>query len=158
MQVSVDMVISHILVYSTYRSTTKANLVARGSGCKGSNSFMRLCNHDSTKQTIPDAMHTIKDAVVNLFELITGKDDTLKCRHCELNHGGRFGINIAKATGKINRKEPGVPYSLSTDDIKLADIRAESIITPLHVGYIPGKFFTRTANLKSHDWKQVSIF
>ena len=117
------MVISHILIYSRYRSTTKANLVTRGSGCKGSNSFMRLCNHDSTTQTIPDAMLTIKDAVVNLLKLITRIVDNLKRRHCELNCGVRFGINKAKATGKINCKEPGIPYSLSTDDIKLADTK-----------------------------------
>lgn len=144
-------------LYSTCRSTRKAklNLVARCSGCKGSNSFMKLHNHDPTTQTIPDAMHTIKDAVVNLFDLITGRDDTVKCRQCELNYGGRFGITTAKVTEKISRKEPGVPYSLSSDDIKLADNRAESIISPLHVGYVPGRFFTKTANLKSHDWKQV---
>ena len=68
-------------------------------------------------------MLTIKDAVVNLFELFTGIVDNLKCRHCKLNCGGRFGINRDKATGKISCNEPGVPYSLSTDDIKLTDTR-----------------------------------
>ena len=116
---------------------------------------MRLSNHDPTTQAIPDAMHTIKDAVVNLYDLITGKDDTVRCRQCEFKYGGRFGITEAKVTEKIRRKEPGVSYSLSTEDIKLGDSRAESIITPLHVDYVPGRFFTKTANLKSHDWKQV---
>lgn len=118
---------------------------------------MKLNNYDPTTQAIPDAMHTIKHAVVNLFDLITGKDDTVKCRECELNYGGRFGITTAKMTEKISRKEPGVPYSLSSDDIKQVDSRAESITTPLHVGYVPSRFFTKPAILKSHDWKQVAI-
>lgn len=119
---------------------------------------MKLSNHDPITQAIPDAMHTVKDVIVNLFDLIIGRDDTIKCRECELKHGKRFGITSAKVKHKINRNEPGVPYSLSSDDIKLGDSRAESIITPLHVGYVPGRFFTKTANLKSHDWKQVDSY
>ena len=124
-----------------------------GSGCKESTSFMRLEQHNPVQQTIPDAMHTIKDAIVNLYDLITGKDDTIKCRRCEMKLG-RFGIT-KHLVNKISRKDPGVPYSLSSADIKLADSRAESILTPLHVDHVPGAIFTKTSNLKSHDWKQV---
>ena len=48
---------------------------------------MDLPFHDSIQQTVPDVMHTINDAIVNLYDLITGKDDTISCRQC-----GRFGI------------------------------------------------------------------
>jgi len=118
------MVFCLISVYyllALYRS--EAHLITKGSGCKGSNAFMRLSYHDPTTQAIPDAMHTIKDAVVNLYDLITGRDDTLKCRQSELKYGRHFGITEAKVTEKISCKEPGVPYSLSTEDIKLADSR-----------------------------------
>lgn len=121
-----------------YRSASNARLVVRGSGYKGTTSFTKLSGHDSIAQAIPDAMHTVKDAVVNLFDLITGRDDTIKCRECELKHGKRFGITESKVKDKISRNKPGVPYSLSSNDIKLADSRAESIFTPLHVDYLPG--------------------
>ena len=60
-----------------YRSNSNAHLVTMGSGCKGFTSFMRFENHDPVQQSIPDVMHTIKDAIVNLYDLITGKDDTI---------------------------------------------------------------------------------
>jgi len=118
---------------------------------------MDLSNHDPLQQTVPDAMHTIKDAIVNVHDIITGKDDTLKCREQEYSFG-RFGITLTSLqTGKVNRNNPGVPYSLSNDEIKQADNKALTILTPVHVDFVPGAFFTKTANLKSHDWKQVLI-
>ena len=48
------------------RSKSNAHLVTIGSGCKRFTSFMRLEHHDPVQQSIPDAMHTIKDAIVNL--------------------------------------------------------------------------------------------
>lgn len=106
-------------------------------------------------QSIPDAMHIVKDALVNLHDLMTGKDDTMNCRKCEVTNGERFGITEASLKKRINRKKPDVPYSLSTAEIKIADCRASSIITPLHVDFAPGNIFSRTSNLKSHDWKQL---
>jgi len=140
-----------------FRSATKANLVTRGTGCKGAYSLMNLPNHDPILQCIPDAMHTVKDAVVNIYDVMIGKDDTINCRKCELNCGRCFGIMPESVHQKFSRKNPGVPYSLSSSDIKLADKRAETIITPVHIEFVPNAIFTKTANLKSHDWKQVSI-
>lgn len=139
-----------------YRSTKDGNVITKSSGCKGSYSLMKLTQHDPMQQAIPDAMHTIKDAIVNLYDLITGKDDTIKCRKYEMNLGGCFGIT-ASMLDKVSHKDPGVPYSLSSEDIKLADNRAQSILTPVHIGYVPGAIFTKTSNLKSHDWKQVYL-
>ena len=67
-----------------------------------------------------------------------------------------FGIT-KQLVNKISRKDPCVPYSLSTADIKLADSRAESILTPLHIDHVSGAIFTKTSNLKSHDRKQICI-
>ena len=116
---------------------------------------MKLPNFNPVTQSIPDAMHTVKDALLNLHELMTGKDDTISCRKCELTHGQRFGITAASLTQKIDRKQPGVPYSLSKAEMEVADNRARTIITPTHVGFVPGNIFSKTSNLKSHDWKQV---
>lgn len=57
---------------------------------------------------MPDAMHTIKDAVVNIFDLLIGRDDIIKCRTCEFNNGKHFGITQASLKKKINRTQPGI--------------------------------------------------
>ena len=139
------------------RSATDANIVTKGTGCKGVCSFMKLCSHNSITQCFLDAMHTIKDAVVHIYDIITGKDDTVNCRKCEFNCGRRFGITPKHFRQKISRKEPGVPYSLSSSDIKLVDKRAETVITPVHIDFVPHCIFTKASRLKSHDWKQVSM-
>ena len=108
--------------------------------CKGEYLLLNLPNHDAIAQTTPDAMHTIKDAIVNIFDLLIGKDDTDKCRRCEINLGRYFRMDPAMSQNKINQKEP---YSLSTKDITLADQRAESIITPVHIDFVLTKFFLR---------------
>ncbi len=130
-------------------------MITKSTGCKGTYSCTKLPTHNPVAQTTPDAMHTVKDAIVNVFDLITGRDDTMNCRQCELNLGGHFGITQSSLKQKIQRKCPGVPYSLSTSDIALADKRALNILTPIHVGFVPGPFFSKCSGLKSHDWKQV---
>ena len=68
----------------------------------------------------------------------------MKCRSCEMSLR-HFGIT-KHLVNKISHKDPGVPYSLSTANIKLADSRAESIVTPLHIDHVPGAIFTKTSN------------
>ena len=102
-------------------------------------------------------MHTIRDAFVNVFDIITGKDDTVSCRKCELNFGRSFGLTSATLDleSKISRADPVVTYSLSSADVKLANARCEKIITPQHIDFVPNNIFSKPSSLKSHDWKQV---
>ena len=136
------------------RSNANAALLKKGTGCKGAYPFLDLPHHDSIQQTVPDAMHTVKDAVVNIYDLITGKDDTDKCRNSEYKLG-RLPIETLRKT--ISRKDPMVTYSLSSSELELANHRASSIITPVHIDFTSGMIFSSTAALKSHDWKQVHI-
>jgi hypothetical protein len=131
--------------------------MTKNTGCKGAYSLMKLPHHDPIVQTAPDAMHTIKDAIVNIFDLITGKDDTMNCRTCEFNLGERFGITQEMLKKKIQRRDPNVPYSLSSAELAIADKRALAIVSPVHIGFVPGPFFSKSSSLKSHDWKQVHI-
>ena len=55
------------------QNRTQANLIAKHTGCKGIYPFMRLPHHNRIEQTVPDAMHTVKDCVEKVFHLITGK-------------------------------------------------------------------------------------
>ena len=51
-----------------------AAALAKATGCKGSYPLMDLPSHDRLVQTLPDMMHTLKDAVGKLYEVITVKD------------------------------------------------------------------------------------
>ena len=48
-------------------------MIAKSTGCKASYPLMRLSYHDRNSQTVPDAMHTIKDCIEKIVYLITGK-------------------------------------------------------------------------------------
>ena len=69
-----------------------APFIMKSMGCKVMSFCTKLPTHNPVTQTTPDAMHTVKDTIVNIFDLIMGRDDTMKCRQCELNVGGCFGI------------------------------------------------------------------
>ena len=57
---------------------SQAQMIAKFTGCKASYALMRLPYHDRTTQTVPDAMHTIKDCIEKFVYLITGKHKILK--------------------------------------------------------------------------------
>ncbi len=59
--------------YISLLCRTSAALVAKSTGCKGTYSLMRLPGHDRVRQTVPDAMHTIKDVVEKIVHLISGE-------------------------------------------------------------------------------------
>lgn len=129
--------------------------ISQSTGCKGSYSLMKLPFHDPLEQTVPDAMHTIKDAVEHLFNLITGKEDSVKVRAAEVA-SGRFGITSSAISKRTKgAKKPDVPYLLTPEQISIANQRALSIRTPAHIDYVSKQIFSKTAGLKSHDWKQV---
>ena len=69
-----------------------ADIVRKCTGCKGKHAFLKLPYHNSVEQTVPDAMHTVRDAIVNIFELLIGKNDTTNCRKCETNFGRYYGM------------------------------------------------------------------
>ncbi len=131
-----------------YRSQITA--IAKSTGCKGSYPLMNLGGHDPMQQTVPDSMHTIKDAVEHYFYLIVGKENssakTLQCEQ-ELR---RF----ASRASTVNNTT--VPYTITKEQVKIADVRACSIVCPQHVDYKSSAFFSKT-HFKSHDWKQVKL-
>ena len=50
----------------------QAKDIAKSTGCKGSYALMRLPYHNRVDQTVPDAMHTVKDCIEKLLYLIIG--------------------------------------------------------------------------------------
>ena len=145
-------------------------MVAKTTGCKGSYALMKLPHHNRLIQVFPDAMHTIKDAMVHVFNIMTGTEDSDKVRHAEAAVN-RFGTTIANkpiadtpsTTGNRKRKrkrreknssQAPAPFRLSSEDIQRADNRASSVIIP-SPDFTPGSIFTKSTGLKSHDWKEV---
>ena len=106
-------------------------MITKNTGCKGTYSLMKLAHRDPIIQTTPKSMHTVKDAIVNIFDVVTGKDDSVNCRTCEFNLGERFGITQDTLKKRIQRKDPNVQYSLSSTDLVIADKRA-----PIHIGFV----------------------
>ena len=51
---------------------------------------------------------------------------------------------------------PKAPFSLTRDEISLADERANSICVPTGFGWRPQAIFGKSSGMKSHDWKQVA--
>ena len=133
-------------------------MIAQATGCKGKYALMDLANHNPITQTVPDAMHTVKVVVEHLFMLILGKEESVKVRQAEMELH-RFGLTSSTPTAPAHKRRKSklvvAPFRITTEQVKLADERACTIICPVHIDFIPRAFFSKT-NFKSHDWKQVS--
>ena len=68
------------------RLTLQKQLVAKG------NSFMLLPDHNRPEEAFPDPMHTLKNCVKNIHDLITRRTDSTKVRKAEVELG-RFGLS-----------------------------------------------------------------
>ena len=138
-----------------------ATCIGRATGCKGSYCFTKMPFHNRNIQVYPDAMHTIKDAIEHIFNLITGKEDSAKVRKVEtdLNRFGLQTVSRKRGRGeKVNTVGlPSAPFRLTPDEIKTANSRVCRVSLP-SLDLTLGPIFTRTFGLKSHDWKEVNIF
>ena len=107
---------------------------------------MKLKFHDPVQQTVPDAMHTVKDAIEHFFYLIVGRDDSKKVKASEVELQ-RFGASSNTST---------IPYVINKEQKKQANMRACSVVCPQHTDFVSHAFFGKT-HFKSHDWKQVLL-
>ena len=62
-----DRMFIYLLIFLKYiciiYCRNQAALIAKTTSCKGSYPLQKLTCHNSVNQTVPDAMHTIKDAI-----------------------------------------------------------------------------------------------
>ena len=64
---------------------------------------MKLPCHNWLIQVFPDTMHTIKDAVKHVFNIITGAEDSVKVRNAEAAvNGFRVSRTPDTATGTLS--------------------------------------------------------
>lgn len=83
---------------------------------------MKLPTHDRVTQSVPDAMHTVKDDVEGIFHLVTGRDDTEKVRRSEASIN-RFGLYTSDLSGDVL-------YRLSGPQLKIAQGHVHHIRVP----------------------------
>ncbi len=115
---------------------------------------MKLPFHNRLTQCHPDGMHTIKDVVEHIYNLIIGRDHSAKVRSSEIA-AERFGLKRTRDGTQVRKKDlPPAPFRLSVEEIKVANGRAGSTSLP-SPDFTPGAIFSRTTGLKSHDWKEV---
>ena len=110
-------------------------------------------------------MHTLKDSVENLFEVITSRDNnsskTQKAKSeigqfqdgIQLQTSKRWMVNVGESSSHATSISPPV-YRINSEQINLANHRAMSVLSPSE--FSPGCIFTKSTSLKSHDWKEVS--
>lgn len=142
------------LCMSWHVCRSHADAIAKATGCKSSYSLMRLPHHDSVNQTVPDAMHTVKDVLERLFGLLVGRHNTEKVRKAEIQLG-RLDLPLQDPLTRKKTKTSTVPYCLSKQQLQLADDRLRCISVPTHVDFHPRPIFVKLGYMKSHDWKQV---
>lgn len=58
--------------YNLHGFRSVANLIAKSTGCKGTYALMKLPDHNRLLQTVPDAMHTVKDLIEKIVYLVIG--------------------------------------------------------------------------------------
>ena len=66
-----QLMYKYTCIYTCVRRS-QANLIAKSTGCKGTYALMNLPEHNRILQTVPDAMHTVKDLIEKIVYLVTG--------------------------------------------------------------------------------------
>ena len=69
----------------TLKNENQRKIFTREHGVKGKYQLMKLPNHRGAEQIVPDGMHTIKDVVVHIIELMIGAKNLQKIEACEDN-------------------------------------------------------------------------
>ena len=158
---------------------TQAQYVATATGCKGLYAFTRMPGHNRMKQSVPDAMHTLKDVVKNVMDVCTGRVGNLDKIITSEQHRQRTHIIEVPEEEASSRISPPtttssddpehptkkrkvfhdsqlLPFVLTQNELSIADRRANSIQLPIGMGTKPSSFISKTSSLKSHDWKELA--
>lgn len=138
--------------YTKAKSKQERCELAQQTGCKGSYSFRILPLHKRILDTPVDPMHLVKNIAEHCIKFIVGVEDSFKVRQEEKKRK-RFHSSWIEDSNV--RKLPPAPFSLSRDDILLADQRAKSIYVPSSFDWRPRGFFSKRAGMKAHEWKEV---
>ena len=126
--------------------------LAQISGCKGVYALRRLPSHERILNTPVEPMHLVKNIVEHIVNLLGGREDSLKVRKQE-QQSQRFRSAWPKGeSGTL----PKAPFTLTKQEVALADQRAKSIHVPFGTDWQPRAIFGNPGGMKSHHWKEVA--
>uniref|UniRef100_A0A8W8MQL9 DUF4218 domain-containing protein n=1 Tax=Magallana gigas TaxID=29159 RepID=A0A8W8MQL9_MAGGI len=134
-------------------------------GLKGNYILQKLPYHNRLEQMSPDGMHTLADFISHLMEMLSGKYNGEKVLSCEKNFNRFPDIHSEisddeKEQPKKKRKldpnsKPDVtpPWSLSKEQIKIADERAQHVLYTNAEDISPGPHFSKLWTLRTMNSK-----
>lgn len=139
--------------YTTATSVKGKKEIAQNTGCKGPYALIRkLPLHDRMSKVPVDPMHLISNILSHSVNLISGTEDSIKVRKQEKSIH-RFPSSWVKDNDDVL---PAGPFSLTKENIRLADSRAMNVLVPHGFGWRPREIFNRKYAMKSHEWKLLS--
>lgn len=109
--------------YAAATTKAKRKELVQVTGCKGACPLSKLPLHERILNTPVDPMHLIKNVVSHLVYLIAGHEDSAKVRH-EEKRLHRF-VSLWLPGNFEGTLLPSASFSLSRNDITLADERAK---------------------------------
>ena len=122
-------------------------------GCKGPNALRNLPEHDRYKNTPVEPMHTLKNVSERVVKLITGISDSVKVREDECTRN-RF-VPPIFTTLTYEKGLPTAKFRLSRNELKIANERALSVLSPEGYDWVPVEIFKEGVHLKSVRWLQI---
>ena len=138
--------------YTSAKGTREKIGKARITGCKGSYSLRKLPLHDRILNTPVDPMHLVKNIAEHCVKFITGIEDSCKVRQEEKS------LNRFRSSWVVDTtlsKLPPAPFTLSKEEILLANERAQSIFVHSSFDWHPRAIFGKNAGMKAHEWHEV---
>lgn len=112
-----------------YANSANPDEHAKELGVKSTYPDMLLPYHNRVEHGVVDGMHTIKDVITNIMDVVKGDKS--------------FRI---------------VPLELTSDSLSIADQRFNKLHIPEWLGFRKQtQMISSPSGLKSHDWKQVCI-
>ena len=139
--------------FAAARTKREEDKVLQETGCKGSYSLQQLPTHDRYLNTPVEPMHVIKNVSERLVKLVSGVSDSSKVR-AEEEARNRFPGTWCEENER-QHKLPPAPFRLNHEELRIANERSLSIITPHGVDWKSRKLFSSKVSLKSIEWKNV---
>lgn len=134
-------------------------------GLKGNYILQKLPYHNRLEQMSPDGMHTLADFISHLMEMLSGKYNGEKVLSCEKDFNrfpdiqSEISDNEKEQPKKKRKLDPNSkpdvtpPWSLSKEQIKIADERAQHVLYTNAEDISPGPHFSKLWTLRTMNSK-----
>lgn len=134
-------------------------------GLKGNYILQKLPYHNRLEQMSPDGMHTLADFISHLMEMLSGKyngEKVLSCEkdfnrfpdiHSEISDDEKEQPKKKRKLDPNSKHDVTPPWSLSKEQIKIADERAQHVLYTNAEDISPGPHFSKLWTLRTMNSK-----